>query len=256
MKHIGILAHSAEGAALCFLEACHAGEGKLGAHNHPDITLDIVAMGAAMPLWERHDYAGVREILARSCERLARAAADFFVCPDNTAHLALELDGETLPLPGLHIAEVVAETAQAKGFRRIGLLGTRWTMEGATYRDAFARAGLDHAVPEAAERERLNAIIFDELVRGRFTQASRTDVAAMILALKHAGCDAVALSCTEIPLLISQDVSPLPILDSTRLLARAAVDVALGKRAFPVWRGGTLVFNQQHVFPGENAPSP
>ena len=241
MKHIGILAHSAEGAALCFLEACHAGEGKLGAHNHPDITLDIVAMGAAMPLWERHDYAGVREILARSCERLARAGADFFVCPDNTAHLALETDGPALALPGLHIAEIVGEMAKARGYRRVGLLGTKWTMEGSAYVNAFARHGLEYRVPPRAQRADMNAIIFDELVRGQFRDTSRARVVAMIDDLKREGCDAVALSCTEIPLLVTQDVSPLPILDSTRLLARAAADVALGEKPMPAWCGGSPI---------------
>jgi aspartate racemase len=240
MKHIGILAHSAEGASLCFLEVCHAGEAKLGEHNHPDITLDIIAMGAAMPLWERNDYAAVREILARSCDRLQRAGADFFVCPDNTAHLALELDGPPLALPGLHIAEIVAQTAKTKGFRCVGLLGTKWTMDGETYAKAFARAGLDYRVPPPAERADMNAIIFDELVLGQFRDTSRARVVAMIEGLKRGGCDAVALSCTEIPILITQDVSPLPILDSTRLLARAAVDVALGEKPMPVWRGGHL----------------
>lgn len=241
MKHIGILAHSAEGAALCFLEACHAGEEKLGAHNHPDITLDIVAMGAAMPLWERHDYAGVREILARSCERLARAGADFFVCPDNTAHLALEMDGPRFALPGLHIAEIVGQTAKARGSRRVGLLGTKWTMDGSAYANAFARNGLEFRVPPPAQRTEMNAIIFDELVRGRFLDTSRARVVAMIEDLKREGCDAVALSCTEIPLLVTKDVSPLPILDSTRLLARAAVDVALGEKPMPGWRGGSPI---------------
>jgi aspartate racemase len=240
MKRIGILAHSAEGAALCFLTACHEGEARLGEHNHPDITLDIVAMGAAMPLWERNDYAAVREILARSCERLARAGADFFVCPDNTAHLALEHDGAPLALPGLHIAKIVAETAKARGHRRIGLLGTKWTMDGTTYADAFARAGLDYRVPQPAERDEMNRIIFDELVRGQFTGTSRSRVVKMIEELKREGCDAVALSCTEIPLLIGDDVSPLPILDSTRLLAKAAVGVATGEIPFPDWRGGSL----------------
>jgi aspartate racemase len=240
MKHIGILAHSAEGASLCFLEACHAGEAKLGPHNHPDITLDIIAMGAAMSLWERNDYAAVREILSGSCERLARAGADFFVCPDNTAHLALETQGPPFALPGLHIADIVAETAKARGFRRIGLLGTRWTMDGETYAKAFARAGLDYRVPPPDQRADMNAIIFDELVRGKFLDTSRARVVAMIEGLKREGCDAVALSCTEIPILVTQEVSPLPILDSTRLLARVAIDVALGDRAFPTWRGGAL----------------
>ena len=238
MKHIGILGHSAEGAALCFLEAAHAGEERLGEHNHPDITLDIVAMGEAMALWERNDFAGVREILARSCARLAKAGADFFVCPDNTAHLALEHDGAPLALPGLHIADIVAQTAKARGHRRIGLLGTKWTMDGTTYAGAFARAGIDYRVPPPDQRADMNAIIFDELVRGKFLDSSRACVVAMIEGLKREGCDAVALSCTEIPLLISQDVSPLPILDSTRLLARAAVEVALGEKPMPAWRGG------------------
>jgi aspartate racemase len=238
MKHIGILAHSAEGAALCFLAACHEGEARQGAHDHPDITLSIVPMAASMPLWERDDFDEVRKILAATCERLAAAGADFFVCPDNTAHLALEREGASLALPGLHIAETVAHTAAQRGFHRVGLLGTKWTMEGTTYVNAFARAGLDYRVPPPSEREDMNAIIFDELVRGRFTDMSRARVVKMIEGLKREGCDAVALSCTEIPLLIGEDVSPLPILDSTRLLAKAAVDVALGGKPLPVWRGG------------------
>ena len=191
-----------------------------------------------MDHWERMDLAAVREILTTTAERLATAGADFFVCPDNTAHLALELEGPDLPLPGLHIAEIAAATAAERGHRRVGLLGTRWTMDGATYAAAFARHGLEYRVPPSGEREGMNTIIFDELVRGEFTDASRTRVVAMVEALKAEGCDAVALSCTEIPLLISSEVSPLPIIDSTRLLARQGVAVALGHRPFPTWRGG------------------
>jgi aspartate racemase len=240
VRHIGILAHSAEGAALCFLTACHEGEARLGEHNHPAITLDIAPMALAMPLWEANDFEGVRAILAKSCERLARAGADFFVCPDNTAHLALEMDGPALALPGLHIADVVAQMAVEQGRTRIGLLGTRWTMDGTTYANAFGRAGLDYRVPPPAEREEMNRIIFDELVRGQFTDASRARVVKMIEELKREGCNAVALSCTEIPLLITEGVSPIPVLDSTRLLASAAVDVALGEKAMPAWRGGRV----------------
>ncbi|HKD22246.1 MAG TPA: amino acid racemase, partial [Rhizomicrobium sp.] len=145
-----------------------------------------------------------------------------------------------LPLPGLHIAEIVAETAKARGFRCVGLLGTKWTMDGAIYPKAFARHGLTQRVPSAAERADMNAIIFDELVRGTFFDPSRARVVAMIEKLKREGCDTVALSCTEIPLLVGDDVSPLPVLDSTRLLARAAVEVALGKRPMPAWRGGPI----------------
>jgi aspartate racemase len=240
MKHIGILAHSAEGAALCFLAACHQGEERLGAHNHAEITLSIVPMSESMDYWERNDFPSVREILRRTAERLSAAGADFFVCPDNTAHLALEVDGPGFPLPGLHIAEVVAATAKERGFARVGLLGTRWTMDGTVYANAFRRHGLDYRVPEAGERDAMNTIIFEELVRGRFNEISRERVVRMIEEFERQGCNAVALSCTEIPLLVDQAVSPLPILDSTRLLAKAAVAVALGDDPMPRWRGGPL----------------
>ena len=130
MKHIGILAHSAEGAGLCFLAACHQGEEFLGEHNHPEITLAILPMAQAMPHWEGNEFAAVRKILFDTAARLAAAGADFFVCPDNTAHLALETEGPAFPLPGLHIADVVTETAKKRGYYRVGLLGTKWTMEG------------------------------------------------------------------------------------------------------------------------------
>jgi aspartate racemase len=238
MKHIGIVGHSAEGASLCFLTACHEGEVRLGAHLHPEITLSIAPLADSMEYWERMDLAAVRAILAGTVRRLAAAGADFFVCPDNTAHLALEAPGVELALPGLHIADIAAGAAARRAFTCVGLLGTRWTMGGAAYANAFARHGLDHRLPPPDEREVMNAIIFDELVRGIFSDASRRRVAGMIADLKAEGCDAVALSCTEIPLLIGDADSPLPIIDSTRLLAKAAVDVALGEAPFPTWRGG------------------
>ena len=240
MRHIGILAHSAEGAALCFLAACHEGEARLGAHDHPPISLVIAPLQASMAHWQALELAPIRMLFADTVRRLAASGAEFFVCPDNTAHLALEADGEALALPGLHIAEVVAESAKARGFKRNGLLGTKWTMEGAVYPAAFARRGLEQRVPSASERADINAIIFDELVRGDFRDTSRARVTAMIENLQRTGCDAVALCCTEIPLLIAENDSPLPILDSTRLLAKAAVAVALGDTPFPAWRGGKV----------------
>lgn len=240
MKRIGILAHSAEGAALCFLTAVHEGEARLGPHDHPPIAMSIAPLAASMGHWERLELAPIRALLGETAGQLAAAGADFFVCPDNTAHLALESDGPPFSLPGLHIAEIVAATAKARGHTRIALLGTRWTMDGPVYPAAFARHGLEQLVPSADERADMNAIIFDELVRGVLSDASRARVVAMIARLKQEGCDAVALCCTEIPLLIADKDSPLPILDSTRLLARAAVDVALGAQPMPAWRGGAV----------------
>jgi aspartate racemase len=240
LKHLGILAHSSEGAALCFRAFCQEGFAELGPHEHPDVTLDCVAMSRSMGAWSRGDYASIRATLSAGVQRLARAGADFFVCPDNTAHLALEQPGEDFTLPGLHIAEVVADRAARDGRTRVGVLGTRYTMNGPIYPRTLGARGITAEVPDEEDRRIVNEIIFEELVNGLFTEKARQKYVRVIEGLAARGCDAVALVCTEIPLLVTPDVSPLPTLDSTRLLARAAFDVAVGHRAMPTWRGGPV----------------
>jgi aspartate racemase len=212
VKHLGVLAHSTGGAALCFLTFCEEGFRRTGRNEHPDVTLDYIAFGYSM--------------------------ADFFVCPDNTAHMALEAPGPDLALPGLHIAEVVADRAAAEGRTRVGVLGTRYTMDGPLYPRAFAARGIAAELPDADDRDLVHRVIFEELVNGVISDASRQEYLRVIDRLAGRGCDAVALVCTEIPLLVTPEVSALPTLDSTRLLARAAYDVAVGERAMPAWRGG------------------
>lgn len=240
MLHIGILAHSADGASLCFLEMVRESARKLGAHEHPEITLSILAMAPTLPMYESGDLSAVNAHLARTAQRLADAGCDFFVRPDNTAHIALDAATSPLPLPGLHIAEIVARTAKAQGRKRIALLGTRFTMEGPAYPAAFARHGLEMRTPDAPDRALVDRVIFDELCQGEINAASRAEFVRIIAALKDEGCDAAALSCTEIPLLVTDDVSPLPTLDSTRLLAHAAVAAALAEAPPPTWRGGAV----------------
>lgn len=235
----GILAHSSEGAALCYLTFCREGFREMGRHMHPDVMLDCTAMARAMPAWEAGDLAAVRAIMAESVQRLADGGCDFFACPDNTAHIALEADGPVLALPGLDIADVVAERATSLGMTRVAVLGTRFTMAGPVYRRALPAVGIEAAIPNDDERVDIDRIIFDELVEGVFTDVSRRRYVEIIQRMKdEEDCDGVALVCTEIPLLVTGEASPLPILDSTRLLARAAFDVCTGKRLFPAWRGG------------------
>lgn len=238
--HIGILAHSAEGATLCYRTAWLEGVARMGAHNHPEITMTGVAMHHALPAWEANDLAALRALFMADAAKLAAAGADFFVLPDNTAHIALESPGDPFPLPCLHIGEVVADRAVADGRRKIAILGTEWTMTGPVYRGALGRRGVDWAIPDDADRATIHRIIFDELCLGEFRDESRAAYVAIIGKLAAQGCDAVALVCTEIPLLIRAEDSPLPILDSTRLLAKAAVAVALADRSGPDWRGGPL----------------
>ena len=238
MRHLGILAHSAEGAALCFRAFCQEGFARLGPHEHPDVTLDCIALAHSMPAWDRGDHGAVRATLAESVRRLAGAGADFFVCPDNTAHMALELPGPGLALGGLHIAEVVADQAARDGHRQVGVLGTRFTMDGPVYPRVLAARGITAQPPDPDDRHTVDRIIFDELVNGVFTAGSGQAYLEVIGRLAARGCTAVALVCTEIPLLVTPEVSPLPTLDSTRLLARAAFEVAVGDRPLPTWRGG------------------
>jgi aspartate racemase len=238
MRHLGILAHSTEGAALCFLAFCQEGFRELGPHDHPDVTLDCISMARSMKAWDNGDHGMIRAILAESVRRLAGAGADFFVCPDNTAHMALEYDGPELALPGLHIAEVVADHAERNGFRRIGVLGTAYTMDGPVYPRMLAARGILAELPDEGDRQVINDVIFNELVNGVFTEESRARYVGVIEKLADRGCDAVALVCTEIPLLVTPEVSPLPTLDSTRLLAAAAFDIAVERTPLPTWRGG------------------
>jgi aspartate racemase len=239
-KHLGILAHSTEGAALCFLAYCQEGARVLGSHVYPDVTLDYIAFGHSMPAWEAGDHDSIRATLSVSVNRLARADADFFACPDNTAHMALERPGPDLALPGLHIGQVVAGEAARDGRTRVGVLGTKYTMDGPIYRRALAARGIAAEIPTEEDRHLINKIIFDELVNGMFTEESRRQYIRIIEGLADQGCDAVALVCTEIPLLVTPATSPLPTLDSTRLLAHAALAVALGDRPVPAWRGGPI----------------
>ena len=223
---------------MCFLEIVRESARGLGPHLHPEITLSVLPMGDVLAAYDGGDHGAVRAHLARTAGRLALAGCDFFVCPDNTAHIVLERAGEPLPLPGLHIAHLVAQRARRDGRRRVGLLGTQWTMDGPVYRDAFARAGLELRVPPPHDRRLVDDSIFGELCRGVIRDETRAEYVRIIEAFAADGCDAVALSCTEIPLIVTPDVSPLPTLDSTRLLAHAAVAVALGRAPLPAWRGG------------------
>jgi aspartate racemase len=240
MRHIGVLAHSFEGATLCYRTICLDGVARLGPHLHPEVTMTGIAMHFMLEAYDRDDQQAVRALFMGDIAKLAAAGAEFFVLPDNTAHIALETEGPPFAIPCLHIGEVVAAKAVAEERRKIGILGTDWTMTGPVYPGALGRRGIDWAIPEAEDRELIHHVIMDELCLGVVSDASRDAYVRIIDKLASEGCDAVALVCTEIPLLITADVSPLPILDSTRLLARAAVDVALAERPMPEWRGGPI----------------
>ena len=233
-QHIGIVGCSAEGAALCYRTICTEGAGLLGPHAHPEVTLHTFSLGEYMARIYRGDWEAVGELMLASARKLAAVGADFLICPDNTIHQAFAYVAPRSPLPWLHIAEVAAAAAAERGFRRIGLTGTRWMVESEVYPEKLAARGLKYARPNAAERAEISRIIMDELVYGDFRPESVAYFQRVIERLKDKGCDAVVLACTEIPLILSDANSPLPTLDSTRLLARAAFRRAVEGTAAPL----------------------
>lgn len=227
-QHIGIVACSAEGAALCYRTIALEGAYLLGTHDHPEVSMHTHPLARYMSCIYGENWQGVADLMLSSANKLAKGGADFLICPDNTIHQAFEQVEQKSPLPWLHIAQEVANEARRSHFKRLGVLGTRYLMEGPVYPEKLKAAGLDHRTPDQPARERINQIIFDELVNAQFTPRSLAYFQDVIRTLANQGCDAVVLGCTEIPLLVMPDSSPLPTLDSTRLLAKAAVKKAVG----------------------------
>jgi aspartate racemase len=227
-KHIGIVGCSAEGAALCYRTICLEAEPLMGRHMHPEVTMHTIALAEYMkPIDTGEGWQPVAELMLRSAEALKRAGADFLICPDNTIHEAMPFVLPRSPLPWLHIAEEVGKEAKRKGFRKLGITGTKFLVNGPVYPEKLEQMGIGYLRPTKEQQEQVNTIIFDELVRGLQTPESLFYFEQVIESLKLQGCDAVVLGCTELPLLVNESESPLPALDSTRTLARAALRHAL-----------------------------
>lgn len=223
IQHIGIVACSAEGAALCYRTICTEGARFLGPHGHPEVSMHTPPLAEYVQRIDRGDWQGVGELMLASANKLAAMGANFLICPDNTIHQALPFVEPKSPLPWLNIAEVVAAEAAARGFRCLGLTGTRSLVESDVYPKMLAAHGLKYVRPSEQERKEIHRIIMDELVYGVIKPGAAAYHQRVIAGLKDRGCDAVVLGCTEIPLIMNDTNSPLPTLDSARLLARAAL---------------------------------
>jgi aspartate racemase len=223
MKHIGIAACSAEGAALCYRTICSEAPPLMGPHNHPEISMHTFPFKLHVDALRAGDWQAVADLMLRSVKKLAAMGAEFAICPDNTVHQAMPLVRPYSPIPWLHIAEEVAREAARQGFRKVGITGTQSLTSSDLYPDALAAVGIEAVRPSADQQERIDAIIFDDLVYGRFPAPAREYLMDVAASLKAAGCDAVVLGCTELPILAGDGPTPLPTLDSTRILARAAL---------------------------------
>lgn len=232
MKHIGIVACSAEGAALCYRTICLEAQIVMGRHSHPEVTMHTHSLALYMDRLEgKGGWSGVAELMLDSAEKLARAGAEFIICPDNTIHQCFDLVAARSPLPWLHIAQVVGLEAKNNHLRKLGVLGTRYLMDGPVYPCELAKLDIAWETPDDIDKSEVDRVIFEELTVGILSDQSRAYIQDVISVLKRRGCDAIVLGCTELPLLIEQQDSVLPILDSTRLLARRAIRQAFVKSA-------------------------
>jgi aspartate racemase len=226
-KHIGIVAVSYEGAALCYQTICAEAAAIMGEHNHPQITMHNFAMADYLRFVSRGDWEGVSGLLLQSAEKVARAGAEFAICPANTPHEAFRHFGSRSPIPWLHIVEVVADAAVTEGCGKLGILGTKFLMEGRIYDEVLSSRGLAAVIPEAKDREKINKLIFEELVKGTLKGSTKDYFRGAVQDLAKAGCDGVVMACTEIPLVLAPEDVDVPLLDSTRLLAKAALNQSL-----------------------------
>jgi aspartate racemase len=222
-KHIGIVSVTCEGAALCYRSICAEAAAVMGEYRHPEITMHAIPFTEYMPFISRLDWEGVAGLLLKSAEKLAHAGADFAICPANTVHEAFKFMGSRSPIPWLHIVHVVADAAVDRGWSKLGILGTKFLMEGNLYQEVLSERGVEAVVPEVEEREKINAFIFEELVKGNFKKPTKEYFRRAAAELASRGCDAVVMGCTEIPILLRPEDVEVPLLDSTRLLAKAAL---------------------------------
>jgi aspartate racemase len=227
-KHIGIVACSAEGAALCYRTICTEAVSLMGEFMHPEISMHTHPLADYVPHIRSGNWAEVAELMLSSTRKLSSIGAQFAISPDNTIHEAFDQVVQSSPIPWLHIAEAVGHEAQVQGLNTLAILGTKYLMTGPVYPESLGKLGIRHNIPDESDR---NRIIFKELVNGVFTEESRLYFNSVIGKLKDQGCDGVVLGCTEIPLLVDPDDCPLPTLDSTRLLARAAIKESLREDA-------------------------
>jgi len=226
-KHMGIVACSAEGAALCYRTFCAEAPTQMGEHMHPEVSMHTPPLGEYMVHIRSGNWQEVAKLMLSSVRKLSAIGAQCAICPDNTIHQAFDFVTPESPIPWLHIAEAVADEAKTNGLRHLAITGTKYLMTGPVYSKVLKKYNISCHIPDEDDRDKINTIIFKELVNGIFLEESRLYFNEVIQKLKDRGCDAVILGCTEIPLLVAPDDCPLPTLDSTRLLARAALKIAL-----------------------------
>jgi len=228
MKRIGILGGvSPESTVSYYLRITREYTRRVGDYSYPEILIYSVSFQRFYDLHEKGAWDEVAYEMISVFRALHAAGAEVGLIAANTLHRVFpEVEAES-PIPLIHIVDPTAEAIKEAGLSRVGLLGTRYTMEGEFYRDRLTEHGIEAIVPELEERGELHRIIYEELTRGITREASRAYYRHALEGLVSRGAEGIILGCTEIPLLIKQEDSPVPVFDTATLHADAALDAAL-----------------------------
>lgn len=239
VKHIGIVAVSPEGSALCYREIYRYATRIIGQTGHPTVTIHNEPLQRYVEAVMRDDWHAVGELLAKSAKILAAAGAEFCIVPDNLMQHGVHLAESISPIPWLTMTELVAERIARDGRRAVGLIGTKMVMYGSTYQTHLGLKGVKVLIPDGDEADTVDGIIFRELIYGVVRQESERRLVGVMQHLRDAGCEGVILGCSEAPLLIRADNAPVPVYDPTSLLAEGAVRCAVGERPLRSLFGAT-----------------
>ena len=227
-KRIGIVGGLSPESTATYYEYITRGyTERFGDHGYPEIIIYSVNFQNYIVWGDAGDWNSIAEDMIKAACALERAGAEFGIIATNTMHIVFDEVQSAVRIPFLHLIDATAEAIQAKGFSTVGLLGTRFTMNEPFYRERLAANGITAIVPAAADREEVNRVIYEELVRGRILDQSRERFTAIISSLNERGAQGVILGCTEIPLLVSGNDSSLPLFDTTAIHARKALEYAV-----------------------------
>jgi aspartate racemase len=228
MKTIGLIGGmSWESSAQYYAIINRAVRERFGGAHSAETLLYSVDFGEIERLQHDGDWPSLTARMVDAGRRLEAGGADFVLICSNTMHLMADDVAAAIGVPLLHVVDPTASAITKAGLKRVGLLGTAFTMEKAFYRDRLDAAGLETVIPDAADRREVHRVIYEELVAGKIEAASRAAYREVIARLVERGAEAIVLGCTEIMLLVDQTDSVVPLFDTTSLHALAAVDLAL-----------------------------
>lgn len=225
-KTIGIVAVTAEGAALCYRSIVVESASYLPPEVHPPIALYNPSFHVIDECLRRRDWPEVAAVVGDAVRKLVAIGAELIVMPANATHYAAARIAAECPVPFLSIVQVSVAECEARGYRRVAVLGIGLTMSDGLYEGPLRERGIEPILPTTEEQAIVNAVIYEQIIPARVTRQGTRRVLDVIARLRERGAEAVILGCTELPIVVTERNSPLPFIDTTRLLARKALEHA------------------------------